>query len=134
VEPGAKVLITGGVAAIALSLLLGLDLSRRRQRQPAAEVHAWLTAHQTILFQGFMMLGLSLAAGFSKLSSTLVTAAAWLIVAGASFSALAQISNARQGVKDQFAERSLGLRLNTMQAIVLLPGVLILFVGVVRAL
>jgi len=133
-EPAAKILVTGGVVAITFTLLLGFDLGRRRQRAPATEVHAWITAHQVILFQGFMMLGLSLAVALSDLSTGLESLAAWLIVAGATFSSLAQLANAKQGVLDQFAQRSLGLRLNTMQSIVLAPGVIILLIGVLRGL
>jgi hypothetical protein len=133
-EPAVKILITGGTVAIAVALLLGFDLGRRRQTQPAAEVHAWLTAHQVVLMQGFMLFGLSLSALLSRLNQDLESAAAWLIVGAAMSSFLGQVANATQAVTDQFAQRSLGLRLNTLQSALLLPGVGILLYGVVRAL
>ncbi|MGZ4104657.1 MAG: hypothetical protein ACXVQY_06455 [Actinomycetota bacterium] len=130
----AKILLTGGVAAVTVSLLIGLYLGLLRQRQPLDQVHSWLTAHQTVLFQGFMMLGLSLAAAISRLGPSLLKLAAWLIVSAATLSTVATITNAVQGVQDQFAQRSLGLRLNTLQATLVLPGVVILLIGVLRAL
>jgi len=133
-EPAVKILITGGTIAIAVALLMGFDLGRRRQKQPAAEVHAWLTAHEVVLMQGFMMFGLSLAASMSRQSRGLESAAAWLIVAGAASSFLGQVSNAIQGIADQFGQHSLGLRFNQLQAALLAPGVGILLYGVVRAL
>jgi hypothetical protein len=133
-EPAVKILITGGTVAIAVALLLGFDLGRRRQKQPAVEVHAWLTAHQVVLMQGFMLFGLSLAASMSRLSRGLESAAAWLIVGAATSSFLGQVANARQSVTDQFAQHSLGLRLNQLQSALLAPGVGILLYGVVRAL
>jgi hypothetical protein len=134
-EAALKILVIGGVAAITLSLLLGVDIARRRRAglsQP--EVHAWLVAHQTILFQGFMLLGLGFAMVFADLGSALKVAAASLLVAGSAFSAVASISNAAQRVTDQFAQRSFGLQMNTVQAVLLLPGVVIVLVGVLRAL
>lgn len=133
-EPAVKILITGGTVAIAVALLLGFDLGRRRQKQPLAEVHAWLTAHQVVLMQGFMLFGLSLAASMSHLSRGLESTAAWLIVGGAMSSFLGQVANATQGIADQFAQRSLGLRLNKLQSALLVPGVGILLYGVLRAL
>ena len=133
-EPAAKILITGGTVAIAVALLLGFDLGRRRQKQPAADVHAWLTAHEVVLMQGFMMFGLSLAASMSRLSRGLESTAAWLIVAAATSSFLGQIANATQRIADQFGQHSLGLRLNQLQSALLVPGVGILLYGVLRAL
>jgi hypothetical protein len=133
-EPAVKILITGGTVAIAVALLLGFDLGRRRQKQPAEEVHAWLTAHQVVLMQGFMLFGLALAALMSRLSRGLESAAAWLIVGAATSSFLGQVANATQAITDQFAQRSLGLRLNKLQSALLAPGVGILLYGVLRAL
>jgi len=134
VEPAVKILITGGTVAIAVALLLGYDLARRRQKQPAEAVHPWLVAHEVVLMQGFMLFGLSLAASMSRLSRGVESAAAWLIVGAATSSFLGQVANAAQGVGDQFAQKSLGLRLNTLQSILLAPGVGILLYGVFRAL
>jgi hypothetical protein len=133
-EPAVKILITGGTVAIAVALLLGFDLGRRRQKQPAADVHGWLTAHEVVLMQGFMQFGLSLAALMSRLNQGLESTAAWLIVGAATSSFLGQIVNASQRVTDQFAQHSLGLRLNQLQSALLVPGVGILLYGVVRAL
>jgi hypothetical protein len=130
-----KILVTGGVAAILLSLLVGIEISRkRRSGRLATDVHMWLVAHQIILLQGFMLLGLAFALLFADLGSSLKIAAASLLVAGSTFSAIATISNAVQRVTDQFAQRSFGLQMNTVQALLLLPAVVIILVGVVRAI
>jgi hypothetical protein len=133
-EPAGKILVVGGVLAIALALLEGFEVARRRRRRSAEKVHGWMLAHQVALQQGFLLLGLSLAVRLSNLSSGLESAAAWLIVAGAASSSLAQIANAVQKVSDQFAQRSLGLQLNTLQSLLLAPGVGILVVGVFKGL
>jgi len=134
-DAGLKILVTGGVAAILLSLLLGIEISRRRRAGLlAAEAHMWLAAHQIILMQGFMLLGLGFALVFTHLGGALRTTAASLAVAASAFSAIGSIANATRGVRDQFAERSFGLTMNTLQAIVLLPAVTIVLVGVIRAL
>ena len=133
-EPAAKILITGGVSAIVFALLEGVELSRRRTSQPAAALRPWFTAHETGLMQGAMMLGLSLAVPLSKLGTGVESLAAWLILVAMISSTIANLSNALQNVTDQFAARSLGLRLNQFQAVLLLPGVIILLVGVARGL
>ena len=133
-EPAVKILITGGTVAIAVALLLGFELGRRRQKQPAAEVQQWLAAHEVVLMQGFMQFGLSLAASMSRQSQGLESAAAWLIVGASTSSFLGQVANATRSVTDQFAQHSLGLRLNQLQSALLVPGVGILLYGVLRAL
>ena len=130
-----RILLVGGVSAITLSLLLGVYIARqRRAGLAAAEVHAWLVAHQTILFQGFMLLGLAVAVVFADLGGAEKIIAASLLVAGSTCSAIASISNAAQRITDQFAQRSFGLQMNTVQALLLLPGVVIVLIGVLRAL
>ena len=133
-ETSAKILVTGGVFAIAIALVLGFRLSQLRRKAPLAQVAPWLTAHETTLMQGFMLLGLSVAMVASDLGAGLENAAAALIVGGATFSLLGTVSNATMKVGDQFAQRSLGLQFNTIQAVLLTPGVGILLYGVLHGL
>lgn len=133
-EPAANVLVTAGVLALAVGLLIGFSLARRRARQPADELRYLQVAHEGALLQGFLMLGLSLAVGLSDLGSRLELAAAWLVVAAAVFNTAAGLVNFRQKVTDQFAQRSVGLRLNTINSLLVAPGVGIFVVGVIRGL
>ena len=130
-----RIMLVGGVTAILLSLLVGVYISRLRQSGLShADAHLWLVAHQTILFQGFMLLGLAVALIFGDLGASLKIVTASLLVAGSTFSAIGSISNAVQRVSDQFAPRSFGLQMNTVQAVLLLPGLVIVLIGVLRAL
>lgn len=132
--PAARVLVVGGVANLVLSFFLGWVLASRRLKGPI-EANRWLlTAHEVSLQEGLMLLGLAFALGFAKLSAEWALAAAWLLVVASVFQDFSGIVNWLRNTGDQFAERSTGWLLATLNAITNTAGLLIVAWGVVRAL
>jgi hypothetical protein len=117
-----------------LSFLLGWVLASRRLKS-AMEPDRWLlVAHEVSLQEGLMLLGLAFALGFAKLSPTLATVAAWLLIVASVFQDFSGIVNWLRGTGDQFAERSTGWLLATFNAVTNTAGLLIVAWGVVRGL
>lgn len=132
--PAARLLVVGGVGNLVLSFLLGWVLAGRRMKS-AMEPHRWLlTAHEVSLQEGLMLLGLAFALGFARLSPGMATAAAWLLIAASIFQDFSGIVNWLRGTGDQFAERSTGWVLATLNAITNTAGLLIVAWGVLRGL
>lgn len=129
-----KVLIAGGTLNIALAFVIGFGLSRFRLRDPSRSPHYLLTAHEVALQEGFMLLGLTFAVILSPLRAGLETVAASFLVASSVFQVAAPLVNHAQGVQDQFAARSPGLTLATINAVLASGGIAILVTGVLRGL
>lgn len=127
-----KLLIVGGVANLVLSFALGWVLSAVRMKGPMAP-HRWLlTAHEVSLQEGLMLLGLSLAAAVADLPPGWLVAGAGLLVAASLFQDLSGVVNWLRRTDDQFAERSTGWRLASVNAVLNTAGLAIVAVGVVR--
>jgi hypothetical protein len=129
-----RVLVVAGVGNLALSFLFGWVLSARRLHSPI-DAHRWLlTAHEVALQEGLMMLGLAFAMGFTRLSEAWSLAAAWLLVVAGVFQVASGVVNWLAGTGDQFAQRSVGWKLATVNAFTNTAGLAIVVVGVLRAL
>ena len=72
--------------------------------------------------------------GFTELGIGWANAAAWLLVVGSGFAMIGDTINWLSRTGDQFAERSLGLRFNSVVGPTTIIGVTIVLVGVLRAL
>jgi hypothetical protein len=132
--PAARLLVVGGVANLLLSFLLGWVLAGRRMKS-GMEPHRWLlTAHEVSLQEGLMLLALAFALGFARLAAEWATAAAWLLIVASVLQDFSGIVNWLRGTGDQFAERSAGWVLATLNAITNTAGLLIVAWGVIRAL
>lgn len=129
-----KLLVLGGLANLVLSFALGWILSMHRMRGPM-EPHRWLlVAHTVSLQEGVMLLALSLAASVARLPSWLSVVGAALLVAASAFQDFSGIANWLRRTDDQFAERSLGWQLASVNAVLNTAGLLIISVGAVRGL
>jgi hypothetical protein len=129
-----KILLLGGLANLVLSFALGWILSMHRMRGPM-EPHRWLlVAHTVSLQEGVMLLALSLAAAWARLPPWLATLGAALLVAASAFQDLSGIANWLKRTDDQFAERSLGWKLASVNAVLNSAGLAIITVGAVRGL
>lgn len=129
-----KLLVLGGLANLVLSFLLGWILSMHRMRGPM-EPHRWLlVAHEVSLQEGIMLLALSIAAAWARLPPWLVTTGAAMLVAASVFQDLSGIANWLRRTSDQFAEKSLGWKLASANAVLNTAGLAILVVGAVRGL
>jgi hypothetical protein len=134
VSSATRLLVAGGVANLMLSFLLGWTLAARRMRGPV-EPHRWLlVAHELSLQEGLMLLGLAFALGFTRLPAGWSLAAAWLLVVASIFQSFSGVVNWLRSTGDQFAEHSAGWVLASLNAVTNTAGLLIVAVGVLRAL
>jgi hypothetical protein len=134
VETGAKILIVGGVLSLAAAYVFGFIMTRLRLKNPGVPQTLILQSHRDALWEGFMLLGLSLAVQLSDLSSGLETLAASLIVAAAALSIGSTVVNWRQGQSDMFVAKSPGYYLAAINATLAAIGLAILIVGVFKGL
>ncbi len=127
-----EVLVVGGVANLVLSFALGWVLSLKRMKEPI-EQHRWLeVAHVVSLQEGTMLLGLGFAMTFARLPDGVALAGAWSLVAASVFQDLSGIVNWLRRTNDQFAERSTGWKLASVNAVLNTAGLIIVAVGVAR--
>ena len=133
-RPGVSVLVLGGVANLALSFVLGWVLSAIRMKRPIASARWLLIAHEVALQEGLMLLGLAFALGFAVLDASWAVAAAWLLVVASIFQDGSGIANWLRRTDDQFAERSMGWMLASINAVLNTTGLAIIVYGVFRGL
>ena len=135
-QTSVKILIVGGVLALATAYVLGFIRTNLRLRNPGVPQTLLLQAHRDSLWQGFMLLGLAWAAALSNLGNGIEIIAALLIVAAAALSIGSTIANWRMNVTDQFAAgaKPLGYYLAAINATIVSIGLLIFIVGVFKGL
>jgi hypothetical protein len=127
-----RVLVLGGVFNLVLSFVLGFVLSDKRRKDPI-EKHRWLlTAHVVSLEEGVMLLALAFALGYARLPGAAATAGAVLLVVASAFQDFSGVINWLRNTKDQFAEKSAGWILASVNAVLNTIGLAIVTVGVVR--
>ncbi len=130
VTAASRVLVAGGVGNLVLSFLLGWVLSSRRIREPM-DKHRWLlVAHEVSLQEGLLLLGIAVAMPFAQLSPGLAGVAAWLLLAASVFQDASGIVNWLRGTGDQFAEKSTGWVLASINAVLNSAGLGIVAYGV----
>lgn len=124
------IFIIYGVLILSYGFLLGIPLAAQRTRNQTAQRYL-VTTHLSALMQGAVHLGLAFAAGFVELQSGWVIGAAWLLVAASALETIGGTVNWLTGTGDQFAERSLGFRLNSLVGPPALLGIGIMAIGVI---
>ncbi|HEX8796843.1 MAG TPA: hypothetical protein VF765_38090 [Polyangiaceae bacterium] len=130
VTGASRILVGGGVANLVLSFLLGWVLSAKRVKGPM-EPHRWLlVAHEVSLQEGLLLLGVAVAIPYARLSPGVAELAAWLLVVASLFQDASGIANWLRGIGDQFAQKSAGWVLATINAIVNSVGLGIVAYGV----
>lgn len=130
----AHVLLVGGLLNVVLSFLLGWVLSAYRTKA-AITPHRWLlVAHTVALQEGLLLLGLAYAMSVAELPGGFAIASAWLLVAASAFQDFSGVVNWWRGTDDQFAEKSAGWVLASINAVLNTAGLAIVVTGVVRAL
>ena len=135
VETAAKILIVGGTLNLAVAFAVGFALARQRDTLKIEEVNPYLPLlHRVALWEGFMLLGLVFAVQLSPLSDGAETVAAALLVASSAFQDGSSFLNWRQGVLDEFHQRSPGYTLAVINALLASAGLLILIYGVFKGL
>ncbi|MBX3157016.1 MAG: hypothetical protein KF773_13660 [Deltaproteobacteria bacterium] len=134
VPAAVKILILGGLANIVLSYALGWVLSKHRLRGPMQPHHWLLVAHTVSLQEGLLLLGVAFAMLFAKISDGLAVTGAVLLVAASLFQDFSGIVNWLRGTGDQFAEKSTGWVLASINAVLNTAGLAIATWGVANGL
>jgi hypothetical protein len=132
VSTAQKLFIAYAVIILAVAFAFGTVLGVLRMKAPA--VRNLAAAHVETLIQAALHLGLAFAVGAVGFDSTTATWAAVLLVAGSGLQALGATLNWATNTVDQFAERSPGFRLNSLATFVILPGLVIVLVGILTRL
>ncbi len=105
-----KILVVVGMINLLIGALSGIPMALVRQRG-APEVPKYLTmVHLGGLMQGPLLLGIAFALTISTLSAWVATTAAILLAIASALLIAKDTLNWQQGVRDEFAEQSLGLR------------------------
>jgi hypothetical protein len=121
------------MSIVAFGFLLGIPMIMAREKAPRAPRYL-IAAHLAAIIQGGLLLALTVAVGFSTLSSGTETIAASLLVGGMALFDLGLALNWFQGVEDAFEERSLGYRVSSVGTPLVLVGTGIVLYGVIVAL
>ena len=132
-DTATRVLIAGGTSVLFVGFLLGIPMAITRSRAPRAPRYL-LIAHLAALIQGGLLLALTVAVGFSTLSTGLETVAAWALVAGIALFVLGSILNWLQGSEDAFAEKTPGNKVSASGTLGVLVGGGIVLYGVLAAI
>jgi len=129
-----RLLVGGGLLNLVLSFVLGWVLSLYRTRGPM-DPHRWLlTAHEVALQEGLLLLGLAFAMRYAICSQALALSGAALVVVASLFQDFSGIVNWLRHTKDQFAERSGGWILASINAVLNTAGLAILAYAIVLGL
>ena len=127
-----RMLILGDVLNLVLSFVLGWVLSLKRMKEPMTKHHWLLVAHTVSLQEGLMLLGLGFAMSFAVLGKTMAATGAWLLVLASAFQDFSGVVNWLKGTGDQFAEKSTGWLLASINAVLNTAGLAIIVYGVLR--
>lgn len=128
-----NILLVYGVVILTYAFALGIPLAAVRMGHPQASRHL-VTTHLSGIMQGGLHLGLAFALGTANLDAGLATTAAVLLVVGSTLETMGGTLNWLQATGDQFAEKSLGLRFNSLSSPPILIGMSIIAVGVIRGI
>lgn len=129
-ETATKILLVAGMANLLVGALSGVPMGLIRQRG-AAEVPKYLTmVHLAGLMHGPILIGVGFALTISTLTPWVDTTAAIMLAVASGLLLIKDTLNWRQGVTDEFAARSAGLRIGQLFGPVHIVGLCIASVGV----
>lgn len=133
-DTSSKILIVAGMANLLAGAVSGIPMGLQRQ-SGAEAVPKYLTmVHLAGLMNGPILISVGFALTISTLSPWIDTTAA-LVLAIASLLLLAKDTlNWRQGITDEFAQHSLGLRLGQLFGPLEIFGLLIASAGVLSGI
>lgn len=132
-ESAVKVLLVAGVLVLVYGFGLGVPMARERSKAPQASRHLVNTHLEALIFGGILV-ALASALSFSTLRNGIELVAAWLLVAGAVLSLAGGTLNWLEKVDDPFAARSRGFMLQAASGPLSVIGILLVAIGVLKAL
>jgi hypothetical protein len=121
------------MSVLSFGFLLGIAMAAERRKAPRPPRYLF-AVHLAAIIQGGVLLALTIALGFSDLSTGTETAAVSILLAGVTLFDLGLATNWLQGVQDGFGEKSLGNKVSGMGTPLVLIGTGIIFFGVVSGL
>jgi hypothetical protein len=129
-----KILIVAGMVNLLVGGFSGIPMGLVRQNG-AAEAPKYLTmVHLGGLMHGPILLGIAFALTISTLTPWIDTAAAVMLAAASGLLIVKDTINWRQGITDEFAQRSLGLKFGNVFGPLHLLGLLVASAAVVSGL
>lgn len=132
-DTASKILILGGMAALAHSFVLGFFFAKEREKAQYANRYL-VMAHMGGLIGGTMLLALTIAVHYSDLGHGLETLAAALITGGSLLAVTKDTMNWHQGVTDEFKQKpALQVKLGLVGVLAMSAGLLVLVIGVFSA-
>lgn len=127
-----QIFLAYGTIILIVGFGLGSILGMLRAKTPS--IRNLATAHVETLMQGSMHLGLAYAVGATEFDATAATWGAVLLAVGSAMQATGVTLNWITKTKDQFAEKSPGLFINSASTFVIFPGLLITAYGILTNL
>jgi len=121
-----------GTIILAVGMTLGIILGMLRANQP--DIRSLALAHVEVLMQSSMHFGLAFAVGAVGFESGWATTAATLLVVGSAMQATGATLNWVTKTRDQFAEKSIGWRINSTSTFAMAPGMAIAAIGILANL
>ena len=109
-----NVLIVAGMLNLLVGALSGIPMAIVRQRGEPVVPKYLTMVHLGGLMHGPLLLGIAFAMTISTVTPWLATTAALILAVASGLLVIKDTINWRQGVTDEFAEQSLGLRIGTI--------------------
>ncbi len=132
-EASLKVLVVAGVLVLVYGFFLGIPMAKARSAAAQAPRHL-VNTHLEALIAGGILLGLTAALSFSTLPRGLELTAAILVTAGVVLSLLGGTINWLEKTDDPFTPRSRGFMLQAASGPASLIGIVLVAIGVLKAL
>jgi hypothetical protein len=120
------------MSVLTFGFLLGIPMAVTRSKAPRAPRYLF-AAHLAAIIQGGLLLALTIGVSFASLSPRGGTIAASLLVGGIVLFDVGLTVNWLQGVEDAFEKKSLGNKISSAGAPLILVGTGILLYGVLAA-
>jgi len=114
VSTASKILVVAGMINLMIGALSGIPMGLVRQRGSAVVPKYLTMVHLGGLMHGPLLLGIAFALTISTLSPWIATAAALTLAGASGLLVIKDTINWQQGIQDEFAEESLGLRIGTV--------------------
>jgi hypothetical protein len=133
-DTGIKILVVGGMVNLVVGALSGIPMGLVRMQGADAAPKYLTMLHLGGLMQGPILIGVGFALTMSTLTSWINTLAAVLLVAASALLFTKDFLNWRQGVQDEFAEKSVGLTLGNIFGPIHIAGIALATVAVLSGL
>lgn len=130
-DTATKILLVAGMANLIVGALSGIPMATVRQAGAAAVPKYLTMVHMAGLMNGPILIAVGVALTISTLSAWINTAAAAILATASALLLVKDMLNWRQGVTDEFAENSLGLKIGKVFGPLFVVGIATATAGVI---